>query len=94
MFISQIKYILATLFIIISYITFNPLEPDIIQLQKNSYSLETKNIKEDIASYFDDKSHGKFYVHPGAEKVTKGIFTFKYAMTLHFELNPLINQTT
>lgn len=79
------KYITRTLLLVAFLILFFLYAfPNVINcnsclsLNKNDYTLETYNInKKNKWAIFRDEGNGIFFVHPGAEKTTKGVFTFK-----------------
>ena len=47
-------------------------------LKKNNYTLETYHINKDNKwATFRDENNGVFFIHPGNQNTTKGVFTFK-----------------
>ncbi len=63
--------------IFLSYYFLNPISQDIL-LAKEKYILKTHNVgKENKWSSFNHKSDGTFFVHPGKDKASSAVFTFK-----------------
>lgn len=72
--------------IFLSYYSLKPIgQPT--PITKESYTLKTHNIeKENKWSIFKAEDNGTFFIHPGEEKASVGVFTFKksYDLSLDF----------
>jgi len=55
-------------------------------ITKNDYSLKTHNIKKDNKwSQFREEKNGTFFIHPGEEKTSVGVFKFKNAYDISLD---------
>ena len=80
-----IKLILISA-IFFSYYSLDPIV-HITPITKNNYSLKTHNItKENTSSTFRKEKNGTFFIHPGNNKASIGVFTFhdSYDIALDF----------
>ncbi len=72
--------------IFLSYYSLKPIGQQ-TPITKDSYALKTYNIeKENKWSKFKTEDNGTFFIHPGEEKASVGVFTFKnsYDLVLDF----------
>ncbi len=60
-----------------SYSYLKPIEHGFTPLNHNHYNLKTYNLESSNKwAKFKDENHGSFFIHPGEEKASVGLFEF------------------